>query len=88
MMDKKYELIAPCHFGLEAVLKREIQNLGYEISQGMDLKLLDKLEASNNYGIAVMKGENGELLDMINAGLANLKASGEYDAIIGTYIQD
>lgn len=50
--------------------------------------LLDKLEASNNYGIAVMKGENGELLDMINAGLANLKASGEYDAIIGTYIQD
>ena len=33
-----------------------------------------------------MKGENGELLDMINAGLANLKASGEYDAIIGTYI--
>ena len=30
---KKMELIAPCHFGLEAVLKREIQDLGYEISQ-------------------------------------------------------
>ena len=27
-----YELIAPCHFGLEAVLKREIQDLGYEVS--------------------------------------------------------
>ncbi|MDD3218513.1 MAG: class I SAM-dependent RNA methyltransferase [Lachnospiraceae bacterium] len=27
-----YELIAPCHFGLEAVLKREIIDLGYEIS--------------------------------------------------------
>ncbi len=26
-----YEMIAPCHFGLEAVLKREIQELGYEI---------------------------------------------------------
>ena len=26
-----YELIAPCHFGLEAVLKREIYDLGYEI---------------------------------------------------------
>ncbi len=25
------ELIAPCHFGLEAVLKREIYDLGYEI---------------------------------------------------------
>ena len=28
---KKMELIAPCHFGLEAVLKREILDLGYEI---------------------------------------------------------
>ena len=26
-----YELVAPCHFGLEAVLKREIYDLGYEI---------------------------------------------------------
>lgn len=31
-MDKNMvELIAPCHFGLEAVLKREILSLGYEI---------------------------------------------------------
>jgi putative N6-adenine-specific DNA methylase len=30
------ELIAPCHFGLEAVLKREIQDLGYEIAQVED----------------------------------------------------
>ena len=30
---KKMELIAPCHFGLEAVLKREILDLGYEISE-------------------------------------------------------
>ena len=29
---KQYELIAPCHFGMEAVLKREITDLGYEIS--------------------------------------------------------
>ena len=25
------ELIAPCHFGLEAVLKREIYDIGYDI---------------------------------------------------------
>ncbi|MEG0369085.1 MAG: class I SAM-dependent RNA methyltransferase [Hungatella sp.] len=31
-MKKTYELIAPCHFGLEAVLKKEIIDLGYEIS--------------------------------------------------------
>lgn len=33
---KKYELIAPCHFGLEAVLKKEIYDLGYEIIQVED----------------------------------------------------
>ena len=31
-MKKTFELIAPCHFGMEAVLKREIIDLGYEIS--------------------------------------------------------
>lgn len=33
---KTMELIAPCHFGMEAVLKREILDLGYEISQVED----------------------------------------------------
>ena len=33
---RKLELIAPCHFGLEAVLKKEIYDLGYEISQVED----------------------------------------------------
>ena len=33
---KMTELVAPCHFGMEAVLKREILDLGYEISQVED----------------------------------------------------
>ncbi len=33
---KTYELIAPCHFGLESVLKREITELGYDVSQVED----------------------------------------------------
>ena len=33
---RKYELIAPCHFGLEAVLKKEIIDLGYEVSKVED----------------------------------------------------
>ncbi len=33
---KIYELIAPCHFGLEAVLKKEIYELGYEITKVED----------------------------------------------------
>ena len=32
----KMEWIAPCHFGLESVLKREIQDLGYETVQVED----------------------------------------------------
>ena len=35
----RFELIAPCHFGLEAVLKREITDLGYEIAEVMDGKV-------------------------------------------------
>lgn len=35
----RIELVAPCHFGLEAVLKKEIQDLGYEIVQVEDGKV-------------------------------------------------
>lgn len=34
-----YELIAPCHFGLESVLKKEIYELGYEIISVEDGKV-------------------------------------------------
>ncbi len=34
-----YEFIAPCHFGLEAVLKKEIINLGYKITKTEDGKV-------------------------------------------------
>ena len=33
---RKFELIAPCHFGMEAVLKREIIDLGYDITEVAD----------------------------------------------------
>ena len=36
MRMRKFELIAPCHFGLESVLKREITDLGYETSEVLD----------------------------------------------------
>ena len=36
---RKLELIAPCHFGLEAVLKREITDLGYDVEQVEDGRL-------------------------------------------------
>lgn len=33
---KRYELVVPCHFGLESVTKREIYDLGYEITKVED----------------------------------------------------
>ncbi len=35
----RFELITPCHFGLEAVMKREITDLGYEITEVEDGKV-------------------------------------------------
>ncbi len=35
-MKDRYEFMAPCHFGLEAVCKREISDLGYEIRKVED----------------------------------------------------
>ncbi len=60
--------------------------LGFEISRGKNLKLPLEMEAGSQYGFAVVKGENAELIEMFNAGLANLKESGKYDEILGTYI--
>lgn len=33
---RKYDLIAPCHFGMEAVLKKEIIDLGYDVTEVTD----------------------------------------------------
>ena len=38
-MSDTYELIAPCHFGLESVLKKEIYDIGYEPSRVEDGKV-------------------------------------------------
>ncbi|MCD7837043.1 MAG: class I SAM-dependent RNA methyltransferase [Lachnospiraceae bacterium] len=33
---RRFELIAPCHFGMESVLKREITDLGYDVTEVTD----------------------------------------------------
>ena len=33
---KKFEIILPCHFGLESVLKREVVDLGYDVTKVED----------------------------------------------------
>lgn len=36
---RKFELVTPCHFGMEAVLKREIIDLGYDVTEVADGRL-------------------------------------------------
>ena len=38
------------------------------------------------YGFAIFNADNQELVDMFNAGLANIKANGTYDEIIAKYL--
>lgn len=40
----------------------------------------------NPYGFAIFNADNQELIDMFNAGLANIKANGKYDEIIAKYL--
>ena len=50
------------------------------------LKILDTEYVVEDYAICVAK-ENTELLDKINAAIADLKKSGKLDEIIGKYIK-
>lgn len=60
--------------------------LAYGIQQGSGFRLVGKPELGGEYGFAVNKGMNPELIEMFNAGLANLKDSGGYDTIVDGYL--
>lgn len=54
---------------------------------GLALKIPEGMESEGApYGFAIMNGANQELLDMFNAGLANIKANGTYDEILAKYL--
>ncbi|MGN0983539.1 MAG: transporter substrate-binding domain-containing protein, partial [Gemmiger sp.] len=57
----------------------KIGDLPIVIPEGMESE-------GSPYGFAIMNADNQELLDMFNAGLANIKANGTYDAILETYL--
>ena len=54
---------------------------------GLALKIVEGSENEGApYGFAVFSSEKQELIDMFNAGLANIKANGKYDEIIAKYL--
>lgn len=60
--------------------------LTYGIAQGNGLKVVTEKIPGGQYGFAVQKGKNGELLAAFNDGLAKLKSSGEYQKILDQYL--
>lgn len=76
--DVKNENSAAC-FDDSAVLE-------YGAKTGLGLEVVTKPTNTGDYGFAVKKGTNQELLAKFNAGLKKLKASGEYDKIINRYV--
>ena len=54
---------------------------------GLALKVLeDTANEGAPYGFAIFNADNQELIDMFNAGLANIQANGKYDEIIAKYL--
>ena len=47
---RTFDLLVPCHFGLEAVLKREIYDLGYEITKVEDGRVTFEGDEEATYG--------------------------------------
>ena len=53
----------------------------------LGLKIVEGSENDGaDYGFAIFNSSKQELLDMFNAGLANIKANGKYDEIIAKYL--
>ncbi len=55
---------------------------------GLALKIPEGMESeAAPYGFAIMNDSSKELLDMFNAGLANIKANGKYQEILDKYLK-
>lgn len=60
--------------------------IGWNIEEGgLALKTVGDVIEPREYGFAVKKGENPELIEMFNAGLKNLKDSGKYAELLAKY---
>jgi glutamine transport system substrate-binding protein len=69
------------------VLIEDYPVIAYAIAQqDLGLKIVGERLNGDQYGIAVLKGENQDLLEKINKGLAELKENGKYDEILKKYL--
>jgi len=53
--------------------------------ENLGLETVGEVINPKEYGFAVKKGQNAELIEMFNAGLKNIQESGKYDEILAKY---
>ncbi|WGH86181.1 ABC transporter substrate-binding protein/permease [Auritidibacter ignavus] len=85
-LDQTTSLVESVKAGHDAALVDDLPIIAYGIQQGSGLELVSDPEPAGDYGFAVNKGENQELLTMFNEGLQEIQASGEYDEILDRYL--
>ncbi|MFV0558182.1 MAG: amino acid ABC transporter substrate-binding protein/permease [Enterococcus sp.] len=88
LFDAADQLYEGVRVGAIDALMDDYPVIGYAISQGQELATPIERESGGEYGFAVKKGENPELIEMFNEALAEMKTTGEYDQIVANYITD
>lgn len=73
--------------GNSVALFEDYPVLQYGIQQGADLKTVTDPELGDEYGFAVLAGQNAQLLQMFNDGLALAKDTGVYQTILDRYLK-
>lgn len=58
-----------------------------KVDASNELKIVGDKVSTANYGFAVNKGENKELMEKFQAGLKAIKENGKYDEILSRYIK-
>ena len=72
--------------GTNAACFEDRSVIGWAIKEeNIALKTVGEVVNPNQYGFAVKKGTNPELIKMFNEGLANIKESGKYEKILAKY---
>lgn len=85
-LDQTTSMVQSVKAGHDAALVDDLPIIAYGIQQGSGLELVSEPEPTGDYGFAVNKDQNAELLKMFNAGLKNLQNSGKYDEILDDYL--
>lgn len=85
-LDQTTTMVQTVKAGNADALADDLPIIAYGIQQGSGLEMISEPESTGDYGFAVNKGDNEELMQMFNDGLKNLKESGEYDQIVDSYI--